>query len=1165
MHRGQIHRADKKVNNSLMEQVNDSLMEEVNKLNVLTLSGCGLSLCVVFLALSMWLLGDRFGDSSTAVKKGGEARTLVLDNARVWAVALVIFGHFVYFNMGWDGQTTYHDRFTWLKGFEPLGAHVLGGVSAIRMPTVCFVSGYLSKGPPTITRVHRFVQLLLVPTLIWVFFAKPLIMDLLMEPSSKLLEERLSELVHLNLFHNEWYLQALCLWRASVYLLWCHFRPSVSFVGMVLLSCGAGYTNFDGFSGAMKFAECFGFLPYFAAGYAFPLQRMLEVTAPWRSPSTITASCAFVFLWVQFAIPTLAQGALPDGHGSYSCCGGAGKLFDGLSGLDHSLYWTRRLAKFGLEMIPTIVMITMVTPRGDMCGLSWIGPHTIYPFVFHEAANYWRDRLVQAVGPPIVQSTGGHALVLALHLVYAVGLLVFFSNSFFRQSFAWCFQPTWLNPLMQCYAPEETKQMLQNTTKDQQTSPPALQGSTLDSSKPLLVNGTLDAGRQDLVNRNLDSNKQASEHGNSDVSKQAQVGETPGANNTASTSGSLDATGPMYASETASAGVSRSGLSSPPLPTPSEDGSDAILPGLSSGERSTADDGQGSSMSSLDGFNHRECEPTANLAKPILGMCEARPLYPLLVPLYVLGSLLPVLLIHFLLRCFGLSMAGIIEKVSHFPNFALCIGLSAILQIAHIGHAYAWHFKRMQAALEPPCSSRAAEDSLQHVVVLLNYKEPYSVLHRTIASIAAQRSVGQKPSVVLACEERDAGAFQTFERLKDEFTSSFAEFTCSLHQLQPGEVAGKSSNENCAVRGVYKRLVDERGLDPFSVLITIVDADSILSSLYLAHVEDAFWQQRDGRRLLYNPPLNTYRNMAAANPLIQFFEMSRCHFDSFYPHLSKLYQPQSNYSLTLGFAREIDFWTPDNIPEDVHTLRKAQINNMSSMTTVPIGAFIVNDLVDGLGDRYVQAKRHMWGITEFAWVLSLYNHMPYQAWIHVLMIEMGNGTFFQEISSLAAFILRVWLVSSLWLERHERSYGAGVYVMLVPMFVSSLAFWLGEWWVWQKVMVSTPDVERPSILNWVIVVGLSPVLTPISIVCFHMVPTWDCLFHMCAFGELSYVNAPKGTEEERVQASAESSSKPWEAIPKSPEKWRPKEDATMPREKQDVAEAGCQSKDVAVF
>merc|ERR1719420_2873435 len=101
------------------------------------------------------------------------------------------------------------------------------------------------------------------------------------------------------------------------------------------------------------------------------------------------------------------------------------------------------------------------------------------------------------------------------------------------------------------------------------------------------------------------------------------------------------------------------------------------------------------------------------------------------------------------------------------------------------------------------------------------------------------------------------------------------------HLQAPEEVIGKSSNVNSAVRKVYFDLIERQGLDPFRVMLTVADADSILSPLYLAWVEAMFWEQRDGRRLIYAGPLNTYRNFRDGPLVTQSYEVLRSHGATF--------------------------------------------------------------------------------------------------------------------------------------------------------------------------------------------------------------------------------------------------------------------------------------------
>jgi len=171
-------------------------------------------------------------------------------------------------------------------------------------------------------------------------------------------------------------------------------------------------------------------------------------------------------------------------------------------------------------------------------------------------------------------------------------------------------------------------------------------------------------------------------------------------------------------------------------------------------------------------------------------------------------------------------------------------------------------------------------------------------------------------------------------------------------------------------------------------MVTVADADSHFDYVFLEQLESEFCKLPDGRRTLFDSPINTYRNLPECGSLVQHFEISRSQFCTF-THIE--HQPcQSNYSLTLGFAHSIDYWDGDNTSEDMHTTLKAMaFNNAALNTVVTVWSLILNDSVTGFCDRWTQAKRHMWGIEETAWVLSLFSVLRYRVWAVLLKKAAG--------------------------------------------------------------------------------------------------------------------------------------------------------------------------------
>eukprot|EP00451_Oxyrrhis_marina_P037053 CAMPEP_0204363704 /NCGR_PEP_ID=MMETSP0469-20131031/40570_1 /ASSEMBLY_ACC=CAM_ASM_000384 /TAXON_ID=2969 /ORGANISM="Oxyrrhis marina" /LENGTH=407 /DNA_ID=CAMNT_0051352485 /DNA_START=96 /DNA_END=1316 /DNA_ORIENTATION=+ len=243
-----------------------------------------------------------------------ERRNLLVDNCKLVASFLVIYSYFLTATL--SGRS--HDSQTWLSGAAPWILDLQAAGSMVVVPMICFISGVCSQGPVTATRIRRYLQNLVVPTILWTCVVKPVVVATLMHPSAAVLQERWGRLVAFQAFEAEWYLQALVLWRGSTFLLWSHMRPSVAFLCMLTLSCVGGYHHYNQAPAAwLHVDEAVGFLPYFALGYAVPFERIQYVVAP-VGP---LAPMVVVLCWTLLGVPQLMWGEpLPEGSGWYGCC-----------------------------------------------------------------------------------------------------------------------------------------------------------------------------------------------------------------------------------------------------------------------------------------------------------------------------------------------------------------------------------------------------------------------------------------------------------------------------------------------------------------------------------------------------------------------------------------------------------------------------------------------------------------------------------------------------------------------------------------------------------------------------------------------------------------------------------------------------------------------------
>jgi cellulose synthase/poly-beta-1,6-N-acetylglucosamine synthase-like glycosyltransferase len=988
-----------------------------------TKAASSIVLCVMLLALCV-----PWPQKAETAYQGSEKRDMLLDNAKVFAQFLVIYMHVFASDpegSDWSRRRGFDE---WRRAAD-LSKSLHEGFSAIAVPMLCFISGMCSQGPTTERKLRRFVWNLLVPALIWVYFAKPVILDSLIDPDPQAFMARIQAVWNLQSFHDEWYLQALVIWRGSVLLLWSHLHPLASAFSMFGLSAVAGYLKLAGPLWSLD--SVFGFLPYFAIGYVFPYDTALTATGTVNLrkcvPEVVGKGFVVlsVLLWVFVLLPL--AGMLPDGHGNYNCCT-AGAVFRSIDAVDHSLYWTRRLARVVLELIPTLMLLLYVLPRHETM-LSWIGPHTIYPYLFHTLANRWRNYLVHVFVPRDMLPTTGPVGVLILCAPYAIAVLAFFASAPWRMLFCWCFKPRWLSIFLK----NEPDHLIQHSTYSGKTAAESsIESKSFeepDATEPELNSKALQKARFGAA---IKEKVYAPEE--DDAASVESIPELPPSR-------------PTYRSV-------RWHSTGPEIPWQS----------------------------------------------------HARPYYPLLAPIFIaLFSFATCLSIYVVLLVFP-HLNAICQIVPIFvPVLMLVVALIGQLIV------YVMHYFRLRGSDQEPESSTA--DPLTHAVIVCAYKEPLDVLIRTFESMAKQRGIWKRLIIVFAAEARDESAEAAYEELARRFGHNFDRIMLTMHTLAEGETIGKSSNENFAGQELYRRLVEEEGRDPFEVLVTVVDADSILSPTYLAHAETFYRRQRDGRRLIYSGPLNTYRNFADAGFLVQSHEMHRCHDDTFMCPFMQ-YAPLSNYSLSLGFLQEIDFWTPDVMPEDIHTANRAMLNSFGSRTTVPIPSIICNDLVVNFADRYTQAKRHQYGsITEFAWIMSLFHaKYDFHAWWQIIQAEVGRpGNFIGVASYISIQVTKVVFYSLLLIHwstltwRTRLFIGCGISTLVWNYF----CFGVAEVLLWNTLLDQFP-IKKPSPGRWLMLVLTMPLVSSICSVALYVVPTLDCLWQITFKGELVYVCAPKG-------------------------------------------------------
>jgi cellulose synthase/poly-beta-1,6-N-acetylglucosamine synthase-like glycosyltransferase len=275
-------------------------------------------------------------------------------------------------------------------------------------------------------------------------------------------------------------------------------------------------------------------------------------------------------------------------------------------------------------------------------------------------------------------------------------------------------------------------------------------------------------------------------------------------------------------------------------------------------------------------------------------------------------------------------------------------------------------------------------EKVHHIIIIPTYKEPLHILQRTIKSLAIQDLPEKQLTIVLAMEKNE----QEEERevkvkvLKKEFRGCFADFFVTVHELVPGEVVGKSSNERYAAIWAKKELIDKRKMDINYFTVTSCDADHKFHPKHYSYLTFRFLDDPKRYYRFWQAAVFFYNNIweipaitRVSNTLGSIFNLAQL------PRKDRLINAQ-NYSLSLLLLDKVGYWDPDKIPEDWGIFFKAFFKMRGGIEVEPIYLPIFADAAQStsflktIKNQFEQYKRWAYGVSDDPWIIKSYLTVP---------------------------------------------------------------------------------------------------------------------------------------------------------------------------------------------
>jgi hypothetical protein len=321
-----------------------------------------------------------------------------------------------------------------------------------------------------------------------------------------------------------------------------------------------------------------------------------------------------------------------------------------------------------------------------------------------------------------------------------------------------------------------------------------------------------------------------------------------------------------------------------------------------------------------------------------------------------------------------LLIAGLVGLYSAVRFFLAAIFNAIGLRAIRHWEKTDWHAHYQQHQTAAALPWRA----VRHIVIIPNYKEPLTVLRRTLDNLSQQYEAQQRLIIVLAMEAGEADCVQKAETLQSEYKAQFHQFYFTVHPRGlPGEMQCKSANEAWAARWIKRKLVDELGYSLDTLCVTTMDADTRWHPQYFYALTCHFALDADRYLRFWQAPIRYHGNIWDINPMLRLVNAYAGAMELAYlasPWWKAM--PMSSYSLSLKLLDASGYWDGDVIADEWHMFIKAYFARGGKVSLKPIllpfiaDATIGESLFNELKERYLQTLRHAWGSKEVGYMLA---------------------------------------------------------------------------------------------------------------------------------------------------------------------------------------------------
>lgn len=277
-------------------------------------------------------------------------------------------------------------------------------------------------------------------------------------------------------------------------------------------------------------------------------------------------------------------------------------------------------------------------------------------------------------------------------------------------------------------------------------------------------------------------------------------------------------------------------------------------------------------------------------------------------------------------------------------------------------------------------------EDVWHVVLYTVYKEPDALIEESLTALKNSDYRLDRIILVMAGEEREAGAGKRLEKICEKFKDVFADRFVFIHPAGlPGEMACKGANATYAARRVETEL-KHKHIPLENVLISCFDADTCPDRKYLGCLTYNFMHHAKRFQVSFQP-LPVYNNNFYRVPAFaRVIEMGSTFWQLVEGMRPEKFITFSSHSMSFKTLAEVDYWPVDMISDDSLIFWKCFQHYHGDYRTYPLEVPVYMDIavgdgfLDTIAVQYKQKRRWAWGVETFAYAGCNFMQNPKIPW-----------------------------------------------------------------------------------------------------------------------------------------------------------------------------------------